>query len=181
MAVVDLGFAFLSLDDMISCVWEAAYAQLAGGTVVVAPAGNQASPIPRFPAALDAAAPGTYPNILAVGSIDGVNDDGSPHPSEFSNRGPWVSCSARGGNAHSTFLRVDMPVEEDPAAEPVSRDFTKSAWAAWNGTSFATPEVVAAIATATTSGTSPAAATKAVLGTGTPDPAGLLGIVLANV
>jgi hypothetical protein len=77
-----------------------------------------------------------------------------PSISEFSNYGPWVACSALGDNVKSTFLHVDMPVEDDdgPGGD---KDFTSNSWASWNGTSFAAPKVVAAIASRVAGGMTP--------------------------
>jgi hypothetical protein len=98
--------------------------------------------------------------------------------SDFSNRGGWVTYAARGAAVNSTFLRVDLPVEDDPKKIRKPRDFTKTSWARWNGTSFATPKVVAALASELATGTAPPAAVKALASTGVPDPDGKLGVVL---
>jgi hypothetical protein len=156
-SVVDVGFAFASLDNQISCVWDLAFHQLGEGTigsgpVVVAPAGNQHSSTPRYPAALasnrqaQADTGGGYSNMIGVGSIDPEDHDREL----FSNygddeNGDWITCSADGNDVVSTFLNLRCMVEDDDDDPPEVRDFT-SCWATWNGTSFSTPKVVAAIA-----------------------------------
>lgn len=173
--VINLGFAFVCYGNTISCVWDLAFNQIGSDPIVVAPAGNQNSTKERYPAALHA----KYPTqMIGVASIDGLNDDGSPKRSSFSNHGGWVTCAAHGAHVHSTFLSVDMPVEDDTATVRKSRDFTKSAWATWNGTSFATPRVVAELATDLSSGGSPVDAVKNL--TSKP-PATGLGAVLATM
>jgi hypothetical protein len=172
--VIDLGFAFKAFGESISCVWDLAFKRIGGDPIVVAPAGNQNSAVARYPAALSS----TYPNVLGVGSVDGILGDGKPKMSSFSNHGAWVTCAARGSHVHSTFLHVDLPVEDDPAKTPKSRDFTKSSWAKWNGTSFATPKIVAELALALADGSSPVDAVKLVTDRGVPDPAKKLGVVL---
>ena len=172
--VINLGFAFVAFDGGISCAWELAMNQLGTGPIVAVPAGNNASSIKRYPAALGA----NYANVVSVGSIDGIDVNGTPKKSGFSNYGPWVKVSARGSKVVSTFLRVDMPVEDDPI--PFwhrSRNFANG-WAEWNGTSFATPKVVAAIAGEVAKGNPTDIALQDVLNSGTPDPSGNLGRVL---
>jgi hypothetical protein len=95
--------------------------------MVVAPAGNQHSERPRYPAALS----GSNNHMIGVGSTTG----------EFSNYGPWVTCSADGADVESTFLRIRTKRRLEDGGRYAFRD----AWAQWNGTSFATPKVVAAI------------------------------------
>jgi thermitase len=135
--------------------------------VLVAPVGNQGETCRRYPAAFAKANPAVTvhapflkrdnPDIIGVASLTGPTTLGSPI-SAFSNRGrlasssaaadPWVTCAAIGENVQSSFLDVDMQPEEDPmpgmAVTPFN--FRKTGWATWNGTSFATPKVAAAIA-----------------------------------
>jgi thermitase len=168
--VIDLGFAFLTHGGLVSCAWDLAFNQLGRDAIVVAPAGNNSSPTPRFPAGF------SYPNLLAVGSIDGLKPNGAPERSSFSNHGPWVKWSANGTDVQSTFLSVDMPVEEDPAAG--DQDFTGNSWASWSGTSFATPKVVAALAEQLADGDSPAEAIQHLKSKGVEDPLGEVGVAL---
>jgi hypothetical protein len=131
--VMNLGFAFSAFDDEISCAWDIAFAQLLDGVniqpMIVAPAGNQNSEQPRYPAALSEKS--NY--MIGVGSTTGT----------FSNHGSWVTCSADGAGVESTFLRIKKKrlLEDGDGGSYAFPD----AWAEWNGTSFATPKVVAAI------------------------------------
>jgi subtilase family serine protease len=77
-----------------------------------------------------------------VTSID-VTPGASPTRSGFSNAGPWVTCSTIGTNVRSTFLHVNMALEESATDEVFN--FESNSWATWNGTSFATPKVVAGV------------------------------------
>jgi subtilase family protein len=159
--VIELGFAFVAYENVISCAWDLAF-QLINRQrapqqfpIVVSPAGNQDDQVPRYPAALDWS-PGGFPTMIGVGSYPAPTD--FLHKN-FSNHGPWLTCSTNGNDVLSTFLEVDMPVEEwTPPWWQIWRgrwewpqrprqDFS-NAWAIWNGTSFAAPQVVAAIANA---------------------------------
>lgn len=112
--------------------------------VVVAGAGNDARSDPFFPAA--------FKFVVGVGALD----ESARRPACFSNHGWWVDAAAPGVGVHSTFLaydgelappRNDTPrpcegVLPDPPAG--SREF--DGWAHWDGTSFAAPQVAAAVA-----------------------------------
>ena len=144
--VIQIGHASPFLGNLASAAWGLAFARIAyrrhlsQDLVVTCPAGNQGllppplPTIPRFPAALHS----TFPFVKGVGSYH----QGTPTP--WSNRGPWVACSADGENVTSSFLYVHMPVEDDPTGS--SRDFTPNSWATWNGTSFAAPKVAGELA-----------------------------------
>ena len=159
--VIHVGFAFPAYRMLLSLAWDWVFHQLptAPAPIVVAPAGNQQDTWPRYPAAMNAAMPGTllqagrFPNVIGVGSIEppGLDEQGEPTRSDFSNYGDWVTCAAIGTNVISTFLPVDLPLEEesgedDPQKDPTARDFAQNAHAAWNGTSFAAPKIAAAVA-----------------------------------
>jgi hypothetical protein len=158
--IINVGFAFAAFCEEISCAWDVAFNQLGQGTIgngpfVVAPAGNQHSPVGRYPAALNTnpAAlqdnPGGFP-IIGVGSLDPPGNS----PDVFSNygdlsSGDWVACSVDANDVPSTFLWVDMAVEDwDGPLPPPPLDFRPSSWATWNGTSFAAPRIAARIADA---------------------------------
>lgn len=112
--------------------------------VIVAPAGNQHSTRPQYPAAFHDA----YANVIGVGSV------GPDGPSRFSNHGPWVTCCTEGEDVTSTFISDGGQPWSTEDAEPPGfpnegqfpvKDF-HSGWASWSGTSFAAPTVAGAIA-----------------------------------
>jgi len=153
--VIDLGFAFVTFRNQISLVWRTALAWVGQSTPVVAPVGNQSvNWPPRYPAALSA----VYPNVIGVASSQmGTR-------SAFSNHGAWVTCSANGENVHSTFLAAKgVPEDSDGSTQ-----LTFHGWAEWNGTSFAAPKVVAAIANGITTGVDGLAAWKNLIAPLTP-------------
>ena len=111
----------------------------AAGAVVVASAGNDATCIPMFPAAL--------PNVVGVAALD---KEGKP--ARFTNYGPWVRACAPGGDVVSIFF------EGFDGAGPPEQNYDPDrfdGWARWSGTSFAAPAVVAALARAIGKGTAP--------------------------
>jgi hypothetical protein len=166
--VIVLGFAFASLNHAVHHMWDVTRI---GDPLVVVPAGNQSSLKWRYPAALNGRYPSRYPNIVTVASHD-KNDARS----EFSNYGPWITCSAVGQDVESTFLRVDMELEDAPD-EP-KQNFA-NAWATWSGTSFAAPKVAAAICGRIAAGAPTAKdALREVLASGKSDPARHLGAIL---
>jgi hypothetical protein len=177
--VIDLGFAFLALDDAISCVWEVAF-EYVRSAMVLAPAGNQHSRDLHFPAALNTKFPGQFPNMIGVASLT-ERRPGKIEPSHFSNYGDWVTCSAPGTDVDSTFLPVAMPVEEDEQVPRTARDFSASGWARWNGTSFATPKVVAAIAAGLSASTTAQGSWDALKATGVDDPSDQLGTMFPGL
>ncbi|MEV6930245.1 S8/S53 family peptidase [Dactylosporangium sp. NPDC051485] len=95
------------------------------GRIVVAAAGNDAiHDRPFWPAAFAAGNAPWAGRVLAVAAHDG-NDVCS-----WSNRGAWVTLLAPGEDVVSTFI---------------NHPTFPSGWAAWSGTSFAAPKVVAAL------------------------------------
>ncbi|GAA3453896.1 S8 family peptidase [Dactylosporangium matsuzakiense] len=113
--------------------------------LVVAAAGNdgQAGP-PFWPAAFAGAGVAWKDQVIAVAAHDGTA------VCQWSNTGAWVSVAAPGADVVSTY--INHP------------EFT-TGWAAWSGTSFATPHVVAAIAEAAHTGGVVAAAKQVLSGT----------------
>ncbi|MBB5154591.1 S8 family peptidase [Saccharopolyspora phatthalungensis] len=99
-------------------------------TVVVAAAGNHALTRPFWPAAL--------PSVVAVAA---TGADGAI--AEFSNSGPWVDAAALGVDVTSSFVRM----------APGGR--RRFGYARWSGTSFAAPQVAAAVANALQQGHDP--------------------------
>ena len=61
----------------------------------------------------------------------------------FSNFGDWVDCCAPGVDIRSTYVTGEWRLE---AAEPAEAIEAMKGWACWSGTSFAAPQVTAAIA-----------------------------------
>ena len=109
------------------------------GSVVVASAGNDATCVPMFPAAL--------PHVVGVAALD---KEGKP--ARFTNYGPWVRACAHGGDVVSIFF------EGFDGAGPPQQNYDQDrfeGWARWSGTSFAAPAVVAALARAVGQGTAP--------------------------
>jgi hypothetical protein len=103
---------------------------------VVAAAGNQGSGRPFWPAA--------FGQVLAVGAVDAGG--GKWSRASYSNYGPWVDATARGSNLQSTFTREKTKVAQGPAPSPADPTIAFDGWAAWDGTSFATPIAAAMLA-----------------------------------
>jgi subtilisin family serine protease len=96
----------------------------------VASAGNDATCVPAYPAAL--------PEVVGLGALD----DGRPAP--FTNYGPWVRACTEGTDVVSLFYD-GFNGAEPPAADGKDLDRFEG-WARWSGTSFAAPRVLAALA-----------------------------------
>jgi subtilisin family serine protease len=97
--------------------------------LVVAAAGNFGDTRPCWPAA-----------FRDVVSVAGLAPD--MLPSEWSSRGFWVTCSTIGQGLRSTYVEGRQSFEFDPTPHTFGAD----AWAAWNGTSFAAPQITGALA-----------------------------------
>jgi subtilisin family serine protease len=123
--VVVLSLGAYTLDDRFPPLAAVIRRVAAGDTVVVASAGNDASPRPCYPAAI--------PEVVAVGALDGARR------AWFSNFGPWVDACAPGVDVVSTYF-CDEVDGDGPAATRFD------GWASWSGTSFAAPKVAATIA-----------------------------------
>jgi subtilisin family serine protease len=83
--------------------------------------------------------------VIGVGSITN-----SGVLSTFSNRGPWVKCAAEGEDVVSTLFEFQGETEEPEPGTNLhpTKDFEDTdGWASWNGTSFSSPKVTAALAT----------------------------------
>jgi len=97
--------------------------------LVFAAAGNDGSSRPCWPAASK--------RVVAVAALAA-----DLTPAAWSNRGFWVDCSAVGEGVLSTYVQG----EEAPELDPSPDTFGADAWAVWSGTSFAAPQVAAAVA-----------------------------------
>jgi hypothetical protein len=127
-AIISLSFGGAVLDH--AWLLEAAVALVqAAGIVVVASAGNDATSVPQLPAAL--------PGVVAVGAV------GPDGPAPFTNYGSWVDACAPGVGLVSSFFAAFDGAEPEVNMHDADR-FRE--WAAWSGTSFAAPVVVAALA-----------------------------------
>jgi hypothetical protein len=113
------------------------------GVAVFAAAGNDATSRPSYPAAFAADEAFDGPDVLPLLSVAALNPDGTL--AAFSNDGPWVTAVAAGVNVVST-----VPVTFDGSAQPmlvgqrggpsaIDLDNFRGGFAAWSGTSFATP------------------------------------------
>ncbi|MGE5293043.1 MAG: S8 family peptidase [Micromonosporaceae bacterium] len=97
--------------------------------LVVAAAGNFGDTRPCWPAA-----------FREVVSVAGLAPD--MLPSQWSTHGFWVTCSTIGQGLRSTYVEGRQSIEFDPTPHTFGPD----AWAAWNGTSFAAPQITGALA-----------------------------------
>jgi hypothetical protein len=132
--VINLSLGGYTQGDVPPIATAFALSLLADTVAVVAAAGNNASYEPFWPAA--------FKGVVAVGALDTTQ---SPPPlAEFSNYGQWVDIYAPGVNVYSTYLQGtwDELPPNPPASWPID------GYAIWNGTSFAAPQVAAAIADA---------------------------------
>ncbi len=137
------GYAFEEMEPLALAV----EALQAGGTVIVASAGNDGICTPTYPASL--------PGVVSVGAI------GPGGPAPFSNYGPWVRACAPGVDIVSSFFNA-FNGAEDAVAGTDPDDF--KGWARWSGTSFSAPIVVGALARAMVSyGLTPKEAVKRVI------------------
>ncbi len=147
--VINISLGFDDPDLIGSPAISAALHQVPSSVVVVGAAGNGGPNTPMLPASHKAA--------IAVG---GVAE--SLIPLGWSNRGPWVDCSALANPVVSTYV-VDPA---DPLADP-------NPFAIWAGTSFAAPKVAGKLAVLVGRGMTPVQAMDALrslAGQGLPSP-----------
>jgi subtilisin family serine protease len=126
--VLNLSLGAYTVDDQPPAVLRWALEGFLSGhdRLVVAAAGNDGiSGAPFWPAGFAGSTVPWHQQVIAVAAHDGAA------VCQWSNSGPWVTLAAPGADVVSTYINHS--------------DFS-SGWAAWSGTSFATPHVVAAIA-----------------------------------
>lgn len=145
--VINLSLGGYAQGDVAPSVSSAAIAALPDTVVVVAAAGNNKSGRKFWPAA--------ELGVISVGALD-TTAPGVTEVAKFSNYGGWVKVYAPGVNVYSTYLRGNW-MEPDGTEEPMD------GWATWSGTSFATPQVAAAIANKLRSGGTAGQAAQAVV------------------
>ena len=128
--VLNLSLGAYTVDDQPPAVLRWALDRFLAGhdRLVVAAAGNDGiSGAPFWPAGFAGSTVPWKGQVIGVAAHDGQA------VCDWSNSGPWVTLAAPGADVVSTYINHS--------------DFS-SGWAAWSGTSFATPHVVAAIAEA---------------------------------
>jgi hypothetical protein len=148
--VINVSLGGYAQGDVAPPASSAAIAALPDTVVVVAAAGNNKSYEPFFPAALHSN------NVVSVGALD--TTQGGLKVAKFSNYGTWVDLYAPGMDVYSTYLQANWQQPDDPAPWWID------GWARWSGTSFATPQVAAAIANALQPGVTAVQAALAVRG-----------------
>ena len=128
--IVNLSLGGYTMDDAaplaIACALNAMRKQR---NVVVAAAGNAGKSRPFWPAA--------FKQVLAVGAVD--EQDAHWQKAQFSNFGWWVDAAARGVNLQSTFTKGKTKQATGPTPDPADPWIAFNGWAAWDGTSFASP------------------------------------------
>lgn len=135
--IVNLSLGCYSHDDLPPLALAEALRLLPPGTVVVAAAGNDDSDRPFWPAA--------HKRVLAVAAVDA-----GLQRAPFSNYGWWVDAAALGVEVLGAFVDFDEQGDASPIPGRTPQNF--KGWARWDGTSFAVPRLVGAIAAAMASG-----------------------------
>jgi hypothetical protein len=135
--IVNLSLGGYTMDDAaplaIACALNAMRKQR---NVVVAAAGNAGKSRPFWPAA--------FKQVVAAGAVD--EKDGHWTKADFSNFGWWVDAAARGVNLQSTFNKGKSKAATGSKPDPADPWITFDGWAAWDGTSFASPITAAMLA-----------------------------------
>lgn len=151
-AVVNMSLGAYTEDDRGLAMLEQVIDRHTGDTLFVAAAGNNGRPQPVFPAG--------SPGVISVGALVA---DGS-RPADFSN---WwrVDAWAPGVGVVGPTVAGQVEFVREPEAEEmmewsfdlddVAPNVTLDGWAAWDGTSFAAPQVTAALAGLIAEGCSP--------------------------
>ena len=130
--VINLSLGAETLDDQpllaIEVALEIAH-EVHPDVLVVAAAGNSGWKRPCFPAASR--------DVVAVAALGA-----DLYPTEWTNRGFWVDCAVVGQGVLSTFV----PGHESELEDKEPEVWGENPWALWSGTSFAAPQVAAAVA-----------------------------------
>jgi subtilisin family serine protease len=100
-----------------------------GAVLMIAAAGNDGNSRPSWPAA--------FRSVVSVAALTA-----ELRPTNFSNRGFWITCSTVGTGLVSMYPEGTETPEFDPQPDTFSAD----AWAVWTGTSFAAPQIAGAVA-----------------------------------
>jgi hypothetical protein len=132
--VISCGFAFPTLDGLGSIPFPPVLASLDEGTAILAPAGNENTTAPYWPAA--------HERVIGVAATE----PNGKAKADFSNWGIWIDCCAPGVDALSTFGYVAAVPQDNATAARGTPATAFKGWAVWNGTCFATPIVTARIA-----------------------------------
>ncbi len=156
--ILNLSLGVQTVDDLpplaIAAALELINERTQGEVVVIAAAGNDGNRRPSWPAA-----------FRGVVSVAGLTADLTP--SDWSNRGFWVTCSTVGEGVLSTYPQGTESSDIDPQPD----SFPADAWAVWTGTSFAAPQIAGAVARdAAAKKISPRQALGQLLSSGTPIP-----------
>lgn len=139
--------AFTVAIDMINAM----FADPNDRPVLVAAAGNFGDDVPTFPAAC--------PGVVSVASLAA---DGAP--STWSSRGSWVTFSTVGEGVVSTYVDGTTDSAFGGQSHTFPAGGVGDPWAIWTGTSFAAPQISAAIVrTMRTQNVSAQAACRALL------------------
>jgi Subtilase family len=119
----------IAIQAALQIIWEWERERDDRQVLIVAAAGNYGDTTPCWPAA--------FRRVVSVAALaPGM------HPSPWSSRGFWVTCSTIGQGLRSTYVEG----RESPLLNPSPHNFGADSWAAWSGTSFAAAQVTGALA-----------------------------------
>jgi len=131
--ILNLSLGVQTIDDQppvaIAAALDMINERTKGEVLVIAAAGNDGNRRPCWPAA-----------FRSVVSVAGLTADLAP--TQWSNRGHWITCSTVGEGLLSPYVEGQESHELDPQPDT----FPEDAWATWTGTSFAAPQIAGAVA-----------------------------------